>query len=92
MLKTFLSFGLIGILVAAGLTAYSYHINRTPGLALMSPAMLLIMCPPSIFLVATEHASVSGQVFIIALTLVANGVIYGVGAMLARRLLEKTAP
>jgi|HubBroStandDraft_4_1064222.scaffolds.fasta_scaffold434270_2 hypothetical protein len=86
---TFLSFALIGFLVAAGITTRSYYTNSTPGSDLMNPILLLIACPPALLLIATEHASVSVQALIITLTLMANGVIYGVAAMSVRQFFDK---
>ncbi len=75
------------MLVATGVAANSYRINRAPGAELMNPIILRLLCPPSSFLILTEHANNSRQAVIIALTMISNGVIYGCLALSVRSLL-----
>jgi hypothetical protein len=87
--KTFLWFGVLGFLVAAGITANAYLINRSPSAQPMDPILVFSFCPSSILLIATERASRSVQAFLIALTVILNGLIYGALGLLWHALFWK---
>jgi hypothetical protein len=77
MKKRILWFALLGMAVAAALAAYAYYSNQHRGGPKIDESVYLVMCPPSIFLMLTESASVSGQVLIVAVVVVLNGLLYG---------------
>jgi hypothetical protein len=87
MKKTFLRFSLIGVAVAGILVQYAYFSNHHRDAPRLDDYVYLLTCPPSIFLMATENASAPGQVFIILLVVVLNGLLYGTVAMVFRSLL-----
>jgi hypothetical protein len=87
MKKTFLRFSLVGVAVAGILVQYAYFSNHHRNAPQMGDYAYLLTCPPSIFLMATENASTAGQVFIISVVIVLNGLLYGTVGMVFRSLL-----
>jgi hypothetical protein len=51
--------------VALSLTRYAYYSNLHQDAPRLSDLVYLLLCPPSIGLMATENASVPGQAFIV---------------------------
>jgi hypothetical protein len=87
MKKTFVGFSLVGMAVAGVLVKYAYYSNHHEDVPRLNEYVYLVTCPPSIFLMLTENASAPGQVFIISLVVVLNGMLYGTVAMGFRRKL-----
>ena len=86
MKKTFLWFSLVGMALAGILVRYAYYSNYHRNAPRLDDYAYLVICPPSIFLMATENASTSGQVLIISLVVILNGLLYGMVAFVFRRL------
>ena len=87
MKKTFLWFSLVGMAVAGILVQYAYYSNHHRDAPRLDDYAYLVICPPSILLMATESGSTSGQVLGISLVVILNGLLYGIVAMVCRRLL-----
>jgi hypothetical protein len=86
MKKTFLWFALTGAAVAGALTAYAYHYNGHRYAERLDDSVYLILCPPSIFLMATENGSIPAQVLIATVVVALNGLLYGTVALMLRKL------
>ena len=84
--KTFLWFSLVGMAVAGILVQYAYYSNHHRDAPRLDDYAYLAICPPSILLMATESGSTSGQVLGISLVVILNGLLYGMVAMVFRRL------
>jgi hypothetical protein len=89
MRKTFLRSALIGMAVALSLTRYAYYSNLHQDAPRLSDLVYLLLCPPSIGLMATENASVPGQAFIVTVVVVLNGVLYGAIGLGLRKLFTR---
>lgn len=77
---------LVGIAVAGLLTSYAYYFNSHRDAPRIDDLVYLVLFPPSIGLMATENASVLGQVFIIAVVVAANGGFYALVTAILRGL------
>jgi hypothetical protein len=83
-------FSLVGMAVAGILVRYAYYSNHHRDVPRLDEYVYLVACPPSIFLMLTENTSAPGQVFIISIVVVLNGLLYGSVAMGFRRKLNLT--
>jgi FtsH-binding integral membrane protein len=88
MRKIFLRFALLGSAVAAALTEYAYYSNLHRDAPRLDDSVYLIMCPPSMFLMLTERASVPAQMLIVTVVVVLNGLLYGTVALVLRNLFK----
>jgi FtsH-binding integral membrane protein len=86
MRKIFLRFALLGSAVAAALTEYAYYSNLHRNAPRLGDSVYIIMCPPSIFLMLTERASVPAQMLIVTVVVILNGLLYGTVALVLRDL------
>jgi hypothetical protein len=84
--KTFVSLGMI---VAGILTWYAYYSNLHPGAPELGWFVYVVLCPPSIGLMATEHATKWGQAIIVLTVVAANGALYGVVSLIVREALRR---
>ncbi len=89
MEKTFLRFAPIGMAVAAALTGYSYYSNLHRNALPLGEFVYLLLCPPSFFLMATENASLPGQIFIVTVVVLLNGCLYGTVALILGNLFTR---
>jgi hypothetical protein len=81
-------FAVIGIVVAGFLTWYAYYSNSHREAARISELIYILLFPPSIGLMVTENASAASQALIISVVVAANGAIYGLGSMIARKIFK----
>ena len=77
---------LIGMAVAALLTAYAYYSNSHRGSPRIDELVYLVLFPPSIGLMATENASPLSQAFIVTVVVAANGGFYALVAAVLREM------
>jgi hypothetical protein len=86
MEKTFLRFVPIGMAVAAALTGYAYYANIHRNAPQLGDLVYMVLCPPSLFLMSTENASVPAQIFIVTVVVLLNGCLYGTVAVIGRNV------
>jgi len=77
---------LVGIAVGASLTWYAYYSNSRVEATRINELVYLLLFPPSIGLMVTENASLSGQVIIVLIVVAANGFLYGLGSAAIRKI------
>ncbi len=88
MKRTDYLFFLIGLFVAGFLTWYAYYSNSHREAARISALIYILLFPPSIGLMVTEKASPASQALIISIVVAANGAIYGLASMIARKIFK----
>jgi hypothetical protein len=79
-------FVLVGIAVGAFLTWYAYYSNSNVEATRINELVYLFLFPPSIGLMVTENASLSGQVIIVLIVVAANGFLYGLASAAIRKI------
>jgi len=79
-------FALVGIAVGAFLTWYGYYSNSHRAVTRINEFIYLLLFPPSIGLMVTENASLSGQVIIVFIVVAANGFLYGLASAAVRKI------
>jgi hypothetical protein len=79
----------IGVAVASLLTWSAYYSNSHGGRGKISESVFLVLFPSSLGLMATENASVLGQVTIVLIVVAVNGVLYGLVSVVWRAIFSK---
>jgi hypothetical protein len=79
----------IGVVLASALTWSAYYSNSHGGRWKIGEAVFLTLFPPSLGLMATENASVFGQVVIVLMVVALNGFLYGALSIILRTVFSK---
>jgi hypothetical protein len=76
----------VGVAVGVFLTWYAYYSNSHREATRINEFVYLLLFPPSIGLMVTENASLAGQVIIVFIVVVANGLLYGLASAGIRKI------
>ena len=77
---------LLGVVVGLALTSYAYYSNSHPHAPKPNELVYILLFPPSIGLMATENASTTAHVIIVAGVAAANGGYFALLSAILRGL------